>query len=296
MADGLRDLEAMLRGAIGRGGGGNGLYKATDMARLEAASEEFVKLVMGLVAYIGNEERKAANKHRAPDGTSEQANQAGALLAEFLETRGKLLKQAWQIQMIAVQVGEARKKRKAVERHCEHCAGRKAPCGCDKDCARAEKARCYPREKKKDPAAAATTKSSDHCEHCYGRSGGCACRRGCARPPGVKCVSRTNHCDHCDGTRGLCECKAGCERKPSAECHLRHCDHCRGYGAPCACDKDCKRPDGALCYEKQKKDGTCACGGLFCGGGSSDSKSESKKSESKKSESDSSSSSSDSDT
>lgn len=83
---------------------------------------------------------------------------------------------------------------KLLKRHCEHCAGKAAPCGCSSGCARREDLACLER----------------HCAHCNGAASACGCKVGCPRRNGLSCTPR--HCPHCKGRRGLCACVSGCER------------------------------------------------------------------------------------
>jgi hypothetical protein len=80
-------------------------------------------------------------------------------------------------------------------RHCAHCAGKEAKCGCSSGCARPSSSTCYP----------------DHCDHCNGRASACSCESGCSPMAESKCVvvHKGVLCDLCrvsdiQGTRYKC--------------------------------------------------------------------------------------------
>lgn len=116
-------------------------------------------------------------------------------------------------------------------RHCDHCAGVDAQCGCD-TCPR--------------PAGVACI---NHCAHCWGLPDTpCGCVGGCARLPTSGCTPRAAHCAHCAGGPGRCACeqRPQCGRWPSSRC-IDHCAHCWGVPGDCKCRSGCPRLDTSVC-------------------------------------------------
>lgn len=80
-------------------------------------------------------------------------------------------------------------------KHCSHCKGLDATCGCKSGCPRSEASQCY----------------VGHCTHCKGMGAPCGCEDGCTKPLGATClvIHKNVKCDSCGkeeirGTRFKC--------------------------------------------------------------------------------------------
>lgn len=120
---------------------------------------------------VGTDNRKRKIKGtnggaKEPFATDEEIARSKFLCAQLRESSAAFADAAHQLVTLRDTFGLRQAKRangKKVVRHCAHCAGRSAACGCGRGCNRVEGSKCY-----------------SHCKHCSGFGDTCSCTEGCA--------------------------------------------------------------------------------------------------------------------
>jgi len=155
-------------------------------ADMRAIHDEFARVTM----IAGSDLRKrkvkelvasqaSASSPKEPYATEEELARTRELASQLRSSSHAFLEACHELVTMRDTFGLRQAKRTALKRpvrHCRHCAGRRAVCGCSDECARANPSiKCFL-----------------HCRHCVGDEEECKCTHGCPNASRrTKCEKKT---------------------------------------------------------------------------------------------------------